>query len=64
MNSVISYPDRGQYGRNDYRGNCSGYVIKDLIKQFYPGSKPKKFVEVFSRWWYRKGCCQKFKYNK
>ena len=33
MNSVISYPDRGQYGRNEYRGNCSGYVIKDLIQQ-------------------------------
>ena len=25
-----------------------GYVIKDLISHFYPNSKPKKFVEVFS----------------
>ena len=25
-----------------------GYVIKDLINYFYPNSKPKKFVEIFS----------------
>ena len=24
MESIVSYPDRGQYGRNSYRGNCSG----------------------------------------
>lgn len=48
MQSVISYKERGKYGNSKYRGNCSGYVIKDLIEHFYPGSKPKKFVEVFS----------------
>lgn len=48
MQSVISYEDRGPYGQSNYRGNCSGYVIKDLIKHFYPNSKPKKFIEVFS----------------
>lgn len=48
MQSVISYKERGNYGNSLYRGNCSGYVIKDLIEHFYPGSKPKKFVEVFS----------------
>ena len=29
MQSIVSYPDRGTYGRNDYRGNCSGLLIKD-----------------------------------
>lgn len=48
MQSIISYPDRGKWGNSCYRGNCSGHVIKDLIQHFYPNSKPKKFVEVFS----------------
>lgn len=48
MQSIISYPDRGKWGKSSYRGNCSGHVIKDLIQHFYPNSKPKKFVEVFS----------------
>lgn len=48
MDSVISYKERGKYGNSSYRGNCSGNVIKDLINQFYPDSKPKKFIEVFS----------------
>lgn len=34
MESIVSYPDRGSYGRNGYRGNCSGLLIKDLIKQY------------------------------
>lgn len=36
MNSVISYPDRGPFGKSSYRGNCSGHVIKDLIAHFQP----------------------------
>lgn len=48
MQSVVSYKDRGVYGEANYRGNCSGFVIKDLIKHFYPNSIPKKFIEVFS----------------
>lgn len=48
MQSIISYPNRGKWGNSSYRGNTSGYVIKDLIEQFYPHSKPKKFLEVFS----------------
>lgn len=43
MNSIVSYPDRGnQYGKNNYRGNCSGLLIKDLIQHF----KPVSFVDV------------------
>ena len=35
MQSIVSYPDRGLYGRNNYRGNCSGLLIKDLIDQYH-----------------------------
>ena len=34
MKSIVSYPDRGPYGHNSYRGNCSGLLIKDLIAQY------------------------------
>jgi hypothetical protein len=32
--SVVSYPDRGPWGNSGYRGNCSGYIVKDLILRF------------------------------
>jgi len=32
--SVVSYPDRGPWGDASYRGNCSGYLAKDLILRF------------------------------
>src|SRR5690625_4742093 len=48
MNSIISYPNRGKWGSSSYRGNTSGYVIKDLITHFFPNKKPRKFIEVFS----------------
>ena len=48
MQSVMNHTNRGIYGDSSYRGNCSGYVIKDLIEHFYPNSKPKKFIEIFS----------------
>ena len=35
-NSVISYPDRGHWGNREWRGNCSGYVMKDLIETYSP----------------------------
>ena len=34
MQSIVSYPDHGKYGRTTYRGNCSGLLIKDLIEQY------------------------------
>lgn len=34
MQSIVSYPVRGSYGRNSYRGNCSGLLIKDIIAQY------------------------------
>lgn len=48
MQSIVSYKDRGNFGDSKYRGNCTGYIIKDLINNYYPTSKPKKFVEIFS----------------
>lgn len=30
--TIVSYPDRGNYGNNKYRGNCSGRLIKDIIE--------------------------------
>lgn len=37
MNSIVSYSNRNNlYGNNKYRGNCSGELIKDLIKFFRP----------------------------
>ena len=29
--SIVSYPERGTYGNNKYRGICSGKLIKDII---------------------------------
>jgi len=44
METILSYKERGNWGNANYRGNCSGYIIKDLLEFF----KPSKFVEVFS----------------
>lgn len=44
MDTILSYKNRGKWGKASYRGNCSGHVIKDLL-EFY---QPKKFLEVFS----------------
>ena len=42
MNSIISFPNRGHWGQSSYRGNCSGYVQKELIEQY----NAKYFVDV------------------
>lgn len=34
MKSVVSYPDRGEGGKNSYRGNCSPRLIEDIISQY------------------------------
>lgn len=34
MQSIVSYPSRGAYGKNTYRGNCSGLIIRDIIQQY------------------------------
>ena len=42
--TIISFPDRGPWGDNKYRGNCSGYVHKGLIEQY----KVRSMGEVFA----------------
>ncbi len=32
--SVCSYENRGPYGNNKYRGNCSGFIVKDFIESY------------------------------
>ena len=34
MKSIVSYPDRGNFGKSSYRGNCSGKLIEDIIAQY------------------------------
>lgn len=41
MQSIVSYPDRGKWGKSAYRGNTSGHLIKDLIHYF----EPRVFVD-------------------
>lgn len=36
MKSVMSFPNRGIWGNSQWRGNTSGYVIKELIEHFHP----------------------------
>lgn len=38
MKSIVSYPERGSYGNNRYRGNCSGKLIEDIIQQYHINS--------------------------
>ena len=42
--TVMSYPDRGPWGNNRYRGNCSGYVQAFLMWKY----KVQKFAELFA----------------
>jgi hypothetical protein len=44
LSSILSFPDRGKWGRSKYRGNCSGHIIKGLLEYY----RPKHFVEVFA----------------
>lgn len=44
LTSIVSYPNRGKWGNSNYRGNCTGHIIKDLLLHF----KPKQFIEVFA----------------
>lgn len=38
INSVVDYPDRGPWGDSSYRGNFSGYLVRDLFYQLQPHS--------------------------
>jgi len=36
LTTVVSYPERGPFGDHKFRGNCSGYLVKDLVEYFEP----------------------------
>lgn len=36
LTTVLSFPERGPYGKSSYRGNCSGYIQKALFEFFKP----------------------------
>lgn len=40
--SVLSFPERGKWGKSSWKGNCSGYVLKALFEQY----KPQSFVDA------------------
>ena len=42
--TVLSFPDRGPWGDQKYRGNCSGWYQAFLIWKY----KVKKFAELFA----------------
>lgn len=35
QSSVISFPDRGNWGNAKYRGNCSGHVVKGFFETYH-----------------------------
>ncbi len=41
ISSIWSFPDRGPWGNGGWRGNCSGYIIRNLL-EFY---RPALFVD-------------------
>ena len=45
MDSIISFPERGPWGKSRYRGNCSGHVFVELIRHYMPDGKGV-FVDV------------------
>lgn len=41
LSTIVEYKERGSYGNNNYRGNTTGMVVKDLL-EFY---KPRKVFD-------------------
>jgi len=42
MKSVLSFPDRGKWGKSNWRGNCTGHIQRELIQHF----NPAVFVDI------------------
>ena len=36
MQSILSYAERGNYGNSSWRGNTTGFIIKEMIEHFNP----------------------------
>jgi len=52
--SIVSYPKRGPYGNNKYRGNTSGLLIKDILLWL----KPKKVLDPMAGSYTTKDVCE------
>lgn len=39
--SIFSYPERGNWGKSSWRGNCSGHVYKELFERL----RPRVFID-------------------
>lgn len=58
LTTVRSYPDRGPWGNNKHRGNCSGWLLVDLLRFYDPiavldpseGGGTTRDV-CLNRWW-------------
>jgi len=35
--SILSFPDRGKWGKSSWRGNCSGHIYRELFERLQPG---------------------------
>ena len=38
VTSLVRYPDRGPWGKSKYFGNCTGFLVADLLDYFKPQS--------------------------
>ena len=45
--TVLSFPDRGPWGNNRYRGNCSGYIHAFLIEVYDFGRKKNLVLHIY-----------------
>lgn len=37
-NSIVSFPERGHYGNSAWRGNTTGFLVKDFLESFHSKS--------------------------
>jgi len=52
--SIVSYPKRGPYGNNKFRGNTSGFLIKDILLWL----KPKRVLDPMAGSYTTKDVCE------
>jgi hypothetical protein len=43
--SILSFPERGSWGDPGYRGNCSGYVYREIFERLHPRVFTDSMVE-------------------
>ncbi len=52
--SIVSYPKRGPYGDNKFRGNTSGFLIRDILLWL----KPKRVLDPMAGSYTTKDVCE------